>query len=983
MRRRPIPKKLFPLLLSFILIAATFGTARATYAEGQNTDNDVAFIYTEDATGDTKNVVTVLNGDNIKISDASLKYEINGTDSSAQSTKISGNAALFKVTVKENETIELKSLTYKTESGNSTVKVTLKNDGVSLSLQNSSKESSAEGSAGSESGQSSNVISIDESSIVNGNEIESSLHNQENDNQTSTYSLNSSKHNLVIALDPGHGGWDPGAGAFGLREKDLTLKIAQYCKQALEQYPGVTVYMTRDGDYSPSGTQNTGTDLRARVNNSISNGADAIVSIHINSSGPSATGSEVWYPNNSTWANEETHGKGKELAEAIEDKLVSLGLNRRGVFTRDYPADDGDSEAYYADGSTADYYGILRYARRQNIPAIIVEHAFVTNSTDAQKLASDSWLKSMGEADAEGIAQAYGLRKNGQWHQSGSQWWYSIDGKCQYGWIYVAGSWYYADETGYIVNGLRTINSSLYYFDETGAMTKGWKNLNSSWYYFGYDGTSKRGWQKVNGTWYWFDDNGIMATGWKRISNSWYYFQNSGAMKTGWLNLDGNWYYLEPSGTMVENTWKFISDSWYYFDGTGAMQTGWYFADNNWYYSSTSGAMQTGWLKINESWYYLESSGVMAKSKWEFLGNYWYHFADSGLMQTGWYTVDDNWYYSTESGAMKVGWLDLAGTWYYLKSSGAMQTGWAAIDGSWYLFGNSGAMVQNGYGWDGKSYSTFDANGHWMGYAADGWNKINENWYWLNNGGKPTKGWISLGNTWYYLQDNGSMAIGWFTDGGHSYFANENGAMLTGWQYINGKYEYFNELGEWDASKTQSLQSITTDDRTDYTKQMVAAFKTSNRRYPADSLSMGGVESVEKFCQIIQQEANDESIDPRLLFCQIMKETGWLQFGGQVSIDQFNFGGLGAVDGGAKGASFSSVREGIRAQAQHLKAYASKNASAETLSHGCVDPRFDLVSKGSAPYIQWLGIKENPAGAGWATGRYYGISIVEMIRQYF
>ena len=66
---------------------------------------------------------------------------------------------------------------------------------------------------------------------------------------------------------------------------------------------------------------------------------------------------------------------------------------------------------------------------------------------------------------------------------------------------------------------------------------------------------------------------------------------------------------------------------------------------------------------------------------------------------------------------------------------------------------------------------------------------------------------------------------------------------------------------------------------------------------------------------------------------------------------------------------------GVRAQIQHLKAY----ATADPLAQECVDDRYEYVQKGSAPYVQWLGQKENPQGAGWATAENYGYSIVEMI----
>ena len=90
---------------------------------------------------------------------------------------------------------------------------------------------------------------------------------------------------------------------------------------------------------------------------------------------------------------------------------------------------------------------------------------------------------------------------------------------------------------------------------------------------------------------------------------------------------------------------------------------------------------------------------------------------------------------------------------------------------------------------------------------------------------------------------------------------------------------------------------------------------------------------------------------------------------------QFNFAGLGATGNGVPGNSFPDVRTGIRAQIQHLKAYASTDA----LNNTCVDQRFSYVTRGCAPYLEWLGIKENPNGYGWATGERYGAKIRAII----
>ena len=161
--------------------------------------------------------------------------------------------------------------------------------------------------------------------------------------------------------------------------------------------------------------------------------------------------------------------------------------------------------------------------------------------------------------------------------------------------------------------------------------------------------------------------------------------------------------------------------------------------------------------------------------------------------------------------------------------------------------------------------------------------------------------------------------------------------------------------------------------------QMMRCFESSGHAYPSAALGVGGASTLEQFCLLYLEEAHAEGVRAEVAFAQAMKETGWLQYGGIVQIDQFNFAGIGALDGNSSGncASFPDVRTGIRAQIQHLKAYASN----EALVNAQVDPRFHLVTRGSAPYVEWLGQKENPTGAGWATSTNYGYSIVSMIRQ--
>ncbi|MEE1087320.1 MAG: glucosaminidase domain-containing protein [Schaedlerella sp.] len=166
--------------------------------------------------------------------------------------------------------------------------------------------------------------------------------------------------------------------------------------------------------------------------------------------------------------------------------------------------------------------------------------------------------------------------------------------------------------------------------------------------------------------------------------------------------------------------------------------------------------------------------------------------------------------------------------------------------------------------------------------------------------------------------------------------------------------------------------------KTSVTKeQMVAWYEKYNNGYPAEILEKGGAESIEDFCQIYIEEAQAEGVRAEVAFAQTMKETGWLQFGGDASIKQYNFAGIGTTGGGVPGNSFPDVRTGVRAQIQHLKAYASE----ERLLQECVDQRYEYVTKGCAPYVEWLGQKENPLGTGWATADNYGYDIVKMIEE--
>ena len=136
-------------------------------------------------------------------------------------------------------------------------------------------------------------------------------------------------------------------------------------------------------------------------------------------------------------------------------------------------------------------------------------------------------------------------------------------------------------------------------------------------------------------------------------------------------------------------------------------------------------------------------------------------------------------------------------------------------------------------------------------------------------------------------------------------------------------------------------------------------------------------EYINDFVNTTWEEATKEGVRPDVAFSLMMLETGWLKFGGDVKEDQNNFGGLGANGGGNPGHSFPDMATGIRAVVQHLKAY----ASSEPLQSECVDPRFKYVTRGSAQYVEWLGIRENPEGFGWASDFSYGYKIKNIMNR--
>lgn len=132
------------------------------------------------------------------------------------------------------------------------------------------------------------------------------------------------------------------------------------------------------------------------------------------------------------------------------------------------------------------------------------------------------------------------------------------------------------------------------------------------------------------------------------------------------------------------------------------------------------------------------------------------------------------------------------------------------------------------------------------------------------------------------------------------------------------------------------------------------------------------------------EEGQKEGVRGDIAFLQACKETGYFRFGGDVQPSQHNYAGLGAT-GGVPGLTFPDDRTGVRAQIQHLKAY----ATTAPLNLDCVDPRYKYVTKGCAPTVEELSGKWAVPGysgypsfdAAWAAQDTYGHHIVKMLEE--
>ncbi len=202
--------------------------------------------------------------------------------------------------------------------------------------------------------------------------------------QGSTAVISHLEDRHIVMLDPGHGGYDPGAiTSQGVYEKAINLQIAQKVKEMLRP-SGIEVFLTREEDIDYVGNNVKGKttrkqiDLNYRIDMAKEVKADIFVSLHVNATASGQnSGAETFYHYKSE--------SGKGLAELIQQELIKIpGMNRRIA-------------------KPGDFYVI----RNTSMPAVIVEVGYLSSATEQKKLQQSWYQEQLSRAIAKGIANYF------------------------------------------------------------------------------------------------------------------------------------------------------------------------------------------------------------------------------------------------------------------------------------------------------------------------------------------------------------------------------------------------------------------------------------------------------------------------------------------------------------------------------------------------------------------------------------------------
>ena len=934
------------------------------------------------AVGGTQNVVANIGNEDLAISGGRLLYHrvSDGAAYEMAATETDGNGLRFSETfADESRTGEYALDTIIYEKDGQEYQIRLSDAGMDVRFGvNTEVETNPDAEVVDEATTDvdMDVVSFDE----NGNQtsedsIADAIATQKAEAAESGISTARYNGNVVVVLDPGHDGTHGGSSANGFVEAQLNLKIAQYCKAELEEYYGVTVYMTRDSASCPNGGGNNKSCLQRRADIARDMGANLFVSLHNNySSASSASGAEIWYPNQNY--NPWTSQVGGSAASKILEQLTSLGLHNRGTQIRNA------NEDKYPDGSAADYYAVIRHCKEYGIPGIIVEHAFMSNSSDAANfLSNDEGLKKLGVADATGIAQYFGLKK---------------EKPEEYSAVFDAA--YYADRYPDLKAAYGGDESALLQHFIQYGMAEGrqgssqfdvysYKNLypdlraafgnNLKSYYMHYISSGKAEGRKATGvntlqkpiTTY----NGI---DYSAVYDYNYYLKKHSDLAKIYTNDDIGLLAHFVNCGMSEG--RQAKDSFDVFSYRNQYQDLRVVFGNNLksYYmhyisnGKAEGRKATGvksiqnpvttyngvdYSAVYDYNFYIKKYGDLARIYTNDEVGLLAHFVNCGMSEGRQAKADfDVFSYRNQYQDLRLAFgKDLRS--YYVhymnsgKKEGRIATGVKTLQNPVTSLNGTDYSAVYDYSYYNGSYSDLKA-----AFKGDDIDLLS---HFINNGMSEGRQASKNFNVQIYKNN--------YTDLQQAF---GNDLKLYYMHYLqNGKAEGRN-------AESQIYHSVITKSTT--TVNQMVNYYNAKASYPSYYGSADAAD-IRAFCQMYYEEAVAEAVDPALAFCQAMKETGFLRFNGQVQIEQFNFAGMGVTDSTTNGDSYQNVREGIRAHVQHLKAYAVKNPA---FANPVVDKRysswFAANRSGTAPYIEWLGISENPSGFGWATEKGYGYSIL-------
>ncbi len=221
---------------------------------------------------------------------------------------------------------------------------------------------------------------------------------------------------VTIALDPGHGGEDPGAiGAKGSREKDIVLAVAKRLKAKLEELPNTRVMLTRDGDYF--------VPLGQRVQKARQVQADLFVSIHADAwISPTARGSSVfvlsekgasssaarWLANDQNKADliggANAAVQDKVLASVLFDLSTTAQINDSLKVGKAVLKEIGGINRLHKAAVEQAGFAVLK---APDIPSILVETAFISNPDEEARLRDDGYQNQLADAITKGIKRYF------------------------------------------------------------------------------------------------------------------------------------------------------------------------------------------------------------------------------------------------------------------------------------------------------------------------------------------------------------------------------------------------------------------------------------------------------------------------------------------------------------------------------------------------------------------------------------------------